>query len=63
MLGLRDHPSANQRKMKQRNAEYNEFLQAQQQKVNNRFADKKGLPAQPYPQVKLSHAFIHSIFF
>ena len=49
--GLRDHPSAEQSKIKQRNAEYNEFLRQQQDKTARRFADKKGLPTQPAPQV------------
>lgn len=49
--GMRDHPSANQLKMKQRNAEYNAFLQAQEAKHSNRFADKKGYPGGTNSQV------------
>ncbi|XP_067934843.1 centrosome and spindle pole-associated protein 1-like [Watersipora subatra] len=43
--------------MKQRNAEYNEFLQSQQEKLNNRFADKKGHPVQGTPLPEPSRSY------
>ena len=49
--GLRDHPSAQNDKVKRRNAEYNEFLRAQEEKLKHRFDEKKGHPSQPAPQV------------
>lgn len=49
--GLRDHPSAEQSKVKQRNAEYNEFLRAQEEKLRHRFDEKKGQSPQAPPQV------------